>query len=185
VKPVEQLTDRELVAEFVTAAKKHRLTQATAGEAAGVSQKTASEWWREHYRELQPETRLALETAVRRARAGEPLMASPDRSDGAADFEGEWRDAVRDIRLSGAPPQQKAMALDALASVIGRVAWARGELAAIERARAVSLGDEAGRARAEAFTQQPTTEPAPVSKVRDTGAGKKERGVVPSSRDGA
>jgi hypothetical protein len=47
--------------------------------------------------------------------------------------------------MDEAPASSRTAELDALASMVGRVAWARGEQAAIERARAVRSGDEARR----------------------------------------
>lgn len=79
-----------------------------------------------------------------------------------SDLEAEWLAALRDIRLSDAPRHQKMLDMDALAGVIGRIAWARGERAAEERARAVTSGDQLAAARMDK-DHYPTSPAAPVT----------------------
>jgi transcriptional regulator with XRE-family HTH domain len=88
-------------------------------------------------------------------------VAEPSRKyggDGVDDLERAWLDELRRIGASKASPQQKMLDRDSLASVIARVAWARAEAAAAERARAVTAGDEAAQARAEAVRGRPARE---------------------------
>jgi transcriptional regulator with XRE-family HTH domain len=88
-------------------------------------------------------------------------VAEPSRKyggDGVDDLERAWLDELRRIGASKASPQQKMLDRDSLASVIARIAWARAEAAAAERARAVTAGDEAAQARAEAVRGRPAKE---------------------------
>lgn len=82
---------------------------------------------------------------------GDPQMAAMTR---------EWVEQLRDIRLSGGTQVEKALRTDAVASAIGRFAWALGEISATDRARAVISGDDEARRRA--ASGAPTVPPAPV-----------------------
>lgn len=48
--------------------------------------------------------------------------------------------------------------MDSLASLVGRIAWARAETAALERARTIANGDAAAAARAQGAQQGPPWE---------------------------
>lgn len=134
MQPVDTLTDAELVGEYVEAAKRDKLTQTAAGELVGVGQSTASEWWRGVYRAVQPDTRVALESAVRLVRGGVRL-----------------RDQVRAPAGNGnADLARQIDAVNGSADAGWIKAWRVAEIAAAYRARALDREADAASIRAAA-----------------------------------
>jgi hypothetical protein len=160
MKPVEDLTNAELIGEFVRLAKAARMTQSGAADAVGVTQPTASEWWRKVYRDLRPENRRALEDFVKGARTGHASGKSP--SNGLPSSPGGMPEEAYDgffqrvdeINRADMAEGMKIMKIDALASAIRAEQGRRAEMAAEARARAVERAEAAAESRARAIERE-------------------------------
>jgi hypothetical protein len=176
VKPVEQLDNAELIAEFVKWAKQARLTQASAAEAVGVSQATTSEWWRKIYRELQPDTRRAVEVFVREKR-GEGSV--PNEAAAAAHQEallGEgsrelWRQLDRIEAQANLTETMKILKVQEIAAAIRAEAMREAEGAAKIRAEAILEAERGTRQRSEAIKEEAQSAGARTLALRGEGPG--------------
>lgn len=145
MKPVDTLTDAELVAEYVEAAKRERWTQTPAGELVGVGQSTASEWWRGVYREIHPDTRVALEGAVRQVREGVRLRDQVRAPEG--DRNAHLARQIDAVNSSADPGWIKAWRVAEIAAAYRARALDREADAAGIRAAAVHLAEENAHTR--------------------------------------